>query len=94
MERQQVLVGSVVTSGGLTRDTTRAVAFVAEELATYAEAGDNREGKPMDTRGHSRACTRAGLRSLGTRPAPSFYTRMARLTSIEFVTPYVKSLDR
>jgi len=52
METVKVLVGKVVvSSGGVTSDTTRNVVFEAEELAELRQAGTGRNGGPTDTRG-------------------------------------------
>ena len=48
----KVEIGTVQgSSGGLTRDTRRTVEFIGEELGTYSEPGEGRDGGITDTRG-------------------------------------------
>lgn len=52
METIKVLIGTVESlRSGESQDLTREVEFEGEELAKYRKYGDDRNGKPTDTRG-------------------------------------------
>lgn len=52
MDTIEVCIGSVTaSSGGLSLDTTKAVTFQAEQIASYTEPGTDRSGTVSDTRG-------------------------------------------
>ena len=52
VETVKVYIGSVqASSGGLTLDTTKAVEFEGEAIASYSEPGTGRDGGVTDTRG-------------------------------------------
>jgi hypothetical protein len=62
MEEITVYVGMVVgMSGGQQQDTRRKVVFEGEEVGTYREYGQGRNGGPTDTRGTIKTLYRTPL---------------------------------
>lgn len=65
MEEIKLYIGSVVTlNNGAQQDMRREVVFQGEQVGTYREYGEGRDGRPTDTRGTTETLYRTADGSL------------------------------